>query len=144
MPADRPTRAKGRKVNTSKKGVPLPAELSQRLEHLASLPQNWDSYGAAPICPTVIKRAREVLQEALAVGGNDIPLPFIAPSPDGGLELEFETESRKELMLDIPPAEGPLAFLLVEPTSQGQERETEGTINGSHSLEEVIKRLLVR
>jgi hypothetical protein len=111
---------------------------------LARLPQNWDSYGASPINPEAIQKARGILRSVFALGGTSIPLPFVAPSPDGGIELEWKTTSNKELMLDIPPVEGHMAFLLVEPTDSGDEQETEGKIGEPYTLEEVVRRLLLR
>jgi hypothetical protein len=152
MPANRPTRTKVRKVDKSKDSVALPQELSDRLDHLARLPQNWDSYGAVPISPNAITRARSTLRQILSVGGEDIPLPFIAPSPNGGVELELTTASGRELMLDISPGEECVAFLLVEPTEPSDasiepgrdEKETEGTIGDLYTLKEVVRRLLLR
>jgi hypothetical protein len=144
MSVNRLPRAKIRKTNKPEKSAPMPPELSERLNRLATLPQNWDSYGAVPMHPKTMNRVRSVLLEILALGGEGLPLPFIAPSPDGGIELEWKTTSNKELMLDIPPVEGHMAFLLVEPTDSGDEQETEGKIGDLYTLEEVVRRLLLR
>jgi len=122
----------------------LPESLSDRLKHLARLPHNWDSYGAAPISQNAIEKTKLILREILAVSGKDCPLPFIGPSPDGGVGLEWTVPSGKELILDIPPSEEPLTFLLVEPTDSGDEKETEGTIGDPYTLDGVIRRLLLR
>ncbi len=37
-----------------------------------------------------------------------------------------------------------MAFLLVEPTDSGDEQETEGKIGEPYTLEEVVRRLLLR
>lgn len=144
MPANRPTRAKVRKADKPEKSSPLPPELSDRLNRLATLPQNWDSYGAAPISPEAIQTARGILRSVFALGGTSIPLPFVAPSPDGGIELEWKTTSNKELMLEIPPMEGWIGFLLVELNDSGDEQETEGKIGDLYTLEEVVRRLCLR
>lgn len=144
MPANRPTRAKVLKADKPEKSSSLPPELSDRLNRLATLPQNWNSYGAAPINPEAKQRARGIIRRVLALAGKDIVLPFVAPSPDGGIELEWITSSGKELMLEIPPNGEPIAFLLVEPTGTGGEHETEGTIGDLYTLKEVVRRLLLR
>lgn len=144
MAENRLTKTPRRKADKPEKAGALPQEILDRLAHLAILPANWDSYGGSPINPKAVEKAKTILLEALAMGGEGIPLPFIAPSPDGGLELEWTTSSGKELMLEIPPEEGPVAFLLVEPTVSGEEEETEGTLGESYTLDEVIRRLLVR
>jgi hypothetical protein len=144
MTANRPTRAKVRKADKSKDSVALPQELSDRLDHLARLPQNWDSYGAVSINPKAIERVRSILREIFAVGAKDIPHPFIAPANDGTLVLEWETANGKELILDVPPDDEPASFLLVEPEAHGKERETEGLVGEPWTLAEVIGRLLVR
>ncbi len=113
MAGNRSSRAKGRQADQTTESPALPKELSDRLDHLAGLPQNWDSYGASPINPKVIQRVRAILREILVSGGEDVPLPFIAPSGDGGLELEWTSVSGKELMLELPPGDRPVAFLLV-------------------------------
>lgn len=144
MPANRPTRAKVRKADKPEKSSSLPPELSDRLNRLATLPQNWDSYGAAPINPKTIKRVRSILREIFAVGAKDIPHPFIAPANDGTLVLEWETRNGKELILDVPPDDEPASFLLVEPEAQGGEKEIEGLVGEAWTLAEVIGRLSAR
>jgi len=55
--------------------------------------------------------------------------------------VEWKTESGKELILEVPPAEKPIMFLLVEPADSGQENEVEGKLGEDHSLVELIGRL---
>ena len=141
MAGNRSSRAKGRQADQTTESPALPKELSDRLDHLADLPQNWDSYGASPINPKVIQRVRAILREILALGGEDIPLPFVAPAGDGGLELEWTSLSGEELMLELSPEDRPVAFLLVERTDSGEKKETEGTIGDLFTLEEITRRL---
>jgi hypothetical protein len=119
----------------------MPKSLSQRLDLLLSLPDNWDSYGAAPINPNTISRVEAALREIFMVVGESAPLPFIAPANDGTIVLEWKTAEGRELTLDIPPDDGPMSFLLITPESP--EPETEGVVGEGWTLTEVIKRLSV-
>lgn len=51
----------------------------------ALLPYNWDSYGAEPLRRKAALHGLELLQR-VDFGG---PAPWVAPSPDGGLHLEW-------------------------------------------------------
>lgn len=141
MAADRPTKTPRRKADKREKDAALPQELSDRLEYLASLPQDWDSYGAARIGGEAIERTKQVLLEVLALANGAVPLPFIGPANDGTLVLEWKTPAGKELILDIPLGAEPLPFLLVEPQGPEGEVETEGVIDKTWPLAEVIRRL---
>ncbi len=57
-----------------------------RLRALASLPPNWDSYGARPIRSECAQEAIRLLLYALQ---PDDPMPAIVPVPQGGLQLEW-------------------------------------------------------
>ncbi|MBM3943539.1 MAG: hypothetical protein FJ316_11610 [SAR202 cluster bacterium] len=122
----------------------LPQEVVDRLEHLATLPPDWDSYGAVPIKPEAIEKTKAMFKQILPLVRKDVPLPFIAPSPDGGVEWEWTVPSGKELLLDIPPDDRPVPFLLVELSDSAEEVETEGTLGDPLALEEAVKRLLSR
>lgn len=57
----------------------------EAIHELLKLPENWDSYGAKPV-------SREAAKHALRFGRSlpaDIPIPDIAPSPDGGILFEW-------------------------------------------------------
>ena len=125
-------------------GVRLPSALYNRLNELSRLPDNWDSYGALPISPQVIERATSTLREILAFPEKGISLPFVAPACDGTIGMEWNAESGKELILDIPPCDQPLSFLLVEPVEGNGEVEIEDVIDEKWTLEMVIQRLLAR
>jgi hypothetical protein len=81
-----------------------------------------------------------MLKEALAIG-EETPHPFIAPANDGTIVLEWKTPTGKELILDIPSDDEPVAFLLVEPKEPEGEVETEGVIGKPWALSELIRRL---
>jgi len=110
--------------------------VTDKLNSFADLPPNWDSYGSVPISLDIRDRAKATMKDILDIGGENMPLPFIAPMGDGGVEFEWQLETGHELMLTIPP-DGSIQFLLDEPGS-----ETEGVIGEIVSLEQVIKRFL--
>jgi hypothetical protein len=143
MPGNKPLRPRIRKLDKSEEDIALPQEISDRLEHLSRLPQNWDGYGASPISPKVIKRVKSVLKEALAVA-EGVPAPLIAPANDGTIVLEWKTSSGKELILDIPSDDEPVPFLLVEPKEPGGKAETEGVIGKPTTLVKIIQWLQTR
>ena len=140
MPANRPPRPRIRKSDKSEMNVVLPQAVSDRLSHLANLPQDWDSYGGSPMSPKAIRRAELILKEALTIA-KEVPPPFIAPANDGTVVLEWKTSTGKELILDIPLDDEPVSFLLVEPKKPEGEIETEGVIGKPWALAEVICRL---
>ena len=57
-----------------------------RLDNLAALAENWDSYGAKPVAPESIATMRSVVAELHAQGA---PKPHVYPTPDGGVQCEW-------------------------------------------------------
>lgn len=72
---------------------------------------NWDSYGSPP--PTSTAQGRALL--LLAFGRlffHDLPEPQIAPSPGGGIQIDW-THDNRDLEISILP-NGTAEYLLVE------------------------------
>ena len=67
----------------------------QNLYALRDLPENWDSYGAQPICPDVIEFAAKWIPTLLQSG---TPEPAVVPTARGALQLEWH---RKGIDLEI-------------------------------------------
>jgi hypothetical protein len=93
----------------------------ERLEVFATLRDDWDSYGAAPISHVAINRARELAAEiisrhALSIRPPDYSFDVI-PTPVGGVQLEWSV-SDQHLEIAIG-AQGSLGYLLVT-THDGQ------------------------
>ena len=61
-----------------------PAE--RRLDELASLPDNWDSYGGVPISEDTRK---DVLRLLEAIVSARDPLPVLVPGSEGSVDLEW-------------------------------------------------------
>lgn len=65
-------------------------DFEKKLEHIASLKKDWDSYGADPISPEVIKCASYLYKMASEhFLTKMLPAPDVTPVGDGSLELEW-------------------------------------------------------
>src|SRR5690349_14943032 len=66
---------------------------SDRLDQLAALPENWDSYGGARPTPDSILAARSLLLTLCAMDGTSLGRrvnpSHIAPLPVGGVQMEW-------------------------------------------------------
>ena len=64
----------------------------ERLEAFATLPEDRDSYGAAPISAVALDRARELAAKIISKHALSIrPQRYsfdVVPMPDGGVQLE--------------------------------------------------------
>jgi hypothetical protein len=60
--------------------------LVRQMCELGSLPENWNSYGAQPICPRVVGEAVTFLLNYLS---PDDPFPSVVPTARGGILLEW-------------------------------------------------------
>jgi hypothetical protein len=77
--------------------ISMTQKLFGLLEDLKQLESGWDDDDAEPISPQAIQSAERWLNECQA---KDIPLDFIAPLRDGGLQLEWKDLSR-QIFLEI-------------------------------------------
>jgi hypothetical protein len=93
----------------------------QRLAELAALPPDWDSYGGDPPTTRAIVTARQLVA-AIAERANDRPADaapwFIAPVPDGGVQLEWRGPAR-ELTVTVGP-NGSLGYLIAAREAHGE------------------------
>lgn len=62
-----------------------------KLDRYLTLPANWDSYGADPISGRVVADVREFVAKLPA----GVPAPFVAPTNDGGVQLEWNRSHLK-------------------------------------------------
>lgn len=69
--------------------------LVERLARLARLDQNWDTYGAPPIRADTGMFALSMLESCMR---SRTPAPQVAPSSDGGLQIEWH---KKDIDLEI-------------------------------------------
>lgn len=89
---------------------------SRRLDELAALPDDWDSYGAPALSAVAIQAARHLLmrlEESVGWPRAAATTPsHIAPLPSGGVQLEW-TGPTKDIEVEISP-DGKLAYLLID------------------------------
>ncbi len=105
--------------------IQLPESLERRLEKIRGLKDNWDSYSACRISGKAIEKAKSLLNEVgIRCGVSMLEETFIAPCSDGGIQLEWKSDSEKELIAKILPSGKTATFLLTEPSG----KEKGGTI----------------
>jgi len=85
----------------------LPA-VRARIEHLLTLEENWDSYGAAPIRRDL---AEEALATLLEIAPPGTPAPQVFATPRGGLQFEWHLE---RFYLEVEPKGDGVFGLLFE------------------------------
>lgn len=70
----------------------------QRLQRLAQLEEGWDGAGASPLSPVAVAHAALTAYSVLSTYGH--APSFIAPIPDGGVQVEWGSgESALELTI---------------------------------------------
>ena len=119
----------------------IDAVASERISRLAKLEPDWDGYGGEPITQEAIEKTASLLTIIQGLTGGNLPSPFIAPLPDGGLELEWELDSGVELTLIVPSGGGETKYLLDVPTVSGEIEESEGLLLRDASLSELVAEL---
>lgn len=98
---------------------------------IASLPANWDTYGARPVSRDVIRLALETLATVMQVNS---PVPSVVPLADGGIQLEWH---RKQQDLEIIfPVGAPPEFCYF---NRGTDLEVEGLVNETEKLVSFLK-----
>jgi hypothetical protein len=87
------------------------ATLTEQLDAMLTLPENWDGYGAAPIRPGPVEFGKEFVRllSALRQGTHNEDGVFVTPSRDGGVLIEWD-DATAEHELEINP-DGSLGFL---------------------------------
>ena len=116
-------------------------EAVERIRKLTNLGPDWDGYGGKTPTEQAVKATVELLLKTHRLTQGSLESPFIAPLPEGGLELEWELDSGAELMLVIPPTGTNIRYLLDEPTSSGDTVESEGVVPEDATLSQLVSRL---
>ena len=116
-------------------------EAVEKIRKLGDLELDWDGYGGIPPTGEAVKATAWLLLETYKLTQGQLKNPFIAPLPEGGLELEWELDSSVELMLVIPPTGTDIEYLLEEPQGSGDVNESEGIVPKDATLSELINRL---
>ncbi|MFN8632478.1 MAG: hypothetical protein U0893_01400 [Chloroflexota bacterium] len=111
-------------------------DVSRRLDDLASLHDDWDSYGGAAPTAKSLAVARDLLVtlDALLASQTDckVKLLHLGPLPTGGVQIEWR-HAEVEVEVEVDP-HGELSYLLVE--RQGDEERY-------HEEEHVSKQAIV-
>jgi hypothetical protein len=117
----------------------LPSVVTKRLQHLGRLPDGWDSYSAKPIDDKTIKSALSLLTRISSDFGLQLTKNVsIAPCSDGGIQLEWELNS-KELIVKIAPDDEQLSFLLVLPSGDEEEDSIASKAQLDNLLQEILR-----
>ena len=119
---------------TAEQTMPLPNSPQTFLNRLSNLEADWDGFGAETMSEPAVTECRRLLGEISQHPDQPAPQLFIAPLPDGGLELEWDGTSGSELMVVIPPEGTPARFLLTTLNESGQETQRDGVISQNGAL----------
>ena len=99
----RKTVKRNRRITHKHSSELLPITIKERLTLLSELPAGWNSYSAKPIVKDAIDKAKAILDYLKTRCTTQfIESIFISPCPDGGIQLEWESENN-ESILKIPP-----------------------------------------
>jgi hypothetical protein len=82
-----------------------------------NLPEGWDSYGAMAVDPTAADLAEQLLAELRRIPG--LAIPQAAPSPDGGVSIEWH-RTNIDLVISVGPGDEPPSAYIA---NAGQEWE---------------------
>lgn len=100
--------------------------VSEQLDELTRLPQNWDSYGSAPVQAEIVTKALDVLA---ALSRCNMNRPHVLPVPGGGVQFEWANDS-SELEIEIRP-DGKVEFLVVDEKNEMLEGPIENLYDSS-------------
>ena len=95
-------------------------ETLQALEHLSTLRDNWDSYGARPIKDDTIFMALDLAYRTLPY---DADAPIVVPTSDSGVQLEWSDDGY-ELEMRVRPNGEISAFRFDEGAGEGDTIES--------------------
>ena len=116
----------------------IDAAAAERIAKLSRLEQDWDGFGGEPITQEAMNAAAGLLAIIHSLTSGKLRSPFIAPLPEGGLELEWELNASVELALIVPSWGKDIKFLLDVPTNSGDVEESEGFLPRDASLSELL------
>lgn len=103
----------------------------RKLDELKNLPEDWDSYGADPISPNAIAKAKSIIISVVKSFSNAIgdvvQLTDVIPIADGGVQLEW-VGPHAELEIEISP-NGTIGLLYI--SGSGDRRKYEESEDNS-------------
>lgn len=96
-------------------------ERISRVEQLAELPENWDSYGANGVALHSIDWARNLIAVLSRI--NNVPAPLVSASPDGNVALSWNwNNDRRDLDVEVLP-NGRLRYCYMDSEDKSSDRE---------------------
>ena len=105
----------------------ITCETLKRINNLASLPQNWDAYGAPPIDERIIATAKYI---ALRV--PLLSVPMVVPMSGGNLQFEWHIRERfLELEFELPNA---IHYLIGKKTSPDRSKMHEDFFDANEGV----------
>ena len=119
-------------VSSELRARPWFDEIFTRFRTLLELGENWNGYGEKAVHGNAVKRALNVL-EAI---GTEGPGPWVVPTFEGGLQLEW-IGNKYEIEVDIPP-EGSASVLIVDPNNT----ETEHSVGSQSEIWATLRELI--
>src|SRR5215469_7571862 len=115
----------------------------RKLDELKNLPEDWDSYGADPISPNAIAKAKSIIISAMLAFGriidNVVQLTDVIPIADGGVQLEW-VGPHAELEIEISP-NGNVGLLYIS-VSEDRREYQESKDNSLQDVYTSIARLI--
>ena len=115
----------------------------RKLEELKNLPEDWDSYGADPISPNAIAKAKSIITSVMiafgGIIGNVVQLSDVIPIADGGVQLEW-VGPHAELEIEILP-NGNIGLLYIS-VSEDRRIYEESKDNSLNDVYTVIAKLI--
>jgi len=102
----------------------------KRLSRLASLPEDWDSYGSPPPSEEIIDISAQIFQSGDY--SSDLPAAKIDPISGGGIQIAWNLEER-ELEIDVLPNKS-IEYLKVERNEPVKEGEFPFEADKIHAL----------
>ncbi len=115
----------------------------RKLEELKNLPEDWDSYGADPISPNAIAKAKSIITSVMiafgGIIGNVVQLSDVIPIADGGVQLEW-VGPHAELEIEISP-NGNIGLLYIS-VSEDRRIYEESKDNSLNDVYTVIAKLI--
>jgi len=101
-----------------------------KLLRLTKLPEDWDSYGAAPPPSDLVRAIVKVLEYSEVI---DVPVPEVVPTVSGGVQLEWYMRDR-QLEIEFPGA-GAVEYLQ---TDLARSAEEEGRVEDLDTLRSLL------
>lgn len=111
------------------RGASLRAAAWDELERYTTFARGWDGYDGDPISPVALKFARLLIGALPRCDAAKLTDIIPGPAPDGSLDLEFRTASRR-LMLTMYGGKAPDVLEVRTLRCQGDLREEKSDIDG--------------